>query len=419
MKLLSKTSWYYFLFSIPVLLFAGVVSYYIITSEVRNSNDELLLNRLIQIEKYLRQNDSASVQIIVRSGEASITPIANSATATKILSDTTAYDTQENEPATFRMLNAVVKTKTKTYSVQLFRSSLEYEELFTGIFSGLLIIILLSALAFFIINYFISVNLWKPFFQTLQTLKNFRVTDNVKPQFPYTSITEFKQLSESMQTMTDKLLTDFSSQKQFTENASHELQTPLAIMQTKIDLLLQSQKLGEEEMQYIKSLDDSIKKLSRLNKSLLLLSKIENKQFAPDENVSLNKIIRQSVSLYEDYFEMKKISIQQFISADVTVNINTDLCEILINNLLQNAIRHSSTHDVVTIELNKHELTISNTAIGNPLNPHDIFKRFNKDSRNTESLGLGLSIAKEIAEVNNMQLTYHCNFNLHVFTFHF
>lgn len=419
MKLLSKTSWYYFLFSIPVLLLAGVVSYYIITSEVRNSNDELLSNRLTQIQKYLRQNDSASVQIIVSSGEASITPIANSIASKTIFSDTSIYDKEEQEFATFRILNAVVKTKTKTYSVQLFRSTLEYEELFTGIFSGLLIIILLSAFAFFVINYFISVNLWKPFFQTLQTLKTFRVTDKDKPQFPESSISEFKQLSESMQTMTEKLLTDFSSQKQFTENASHEMQTPLAVMQTKIDLLLQSQKLGEEEMQHIKSLDDYIKKLSRLNKSLLLLSKIENKQFAPDENVSLNKIIRQSVLLYQDYFEMKNISVNQFINAEVTLNINTDLCEILINNLLQNAIRHSSTPDVVTIELKSNEFTISNTAIGNPLNPHEIFKRFNKGSRNTESLGLGLSIAKEIAEVNNMQLTYHCNFNLHVFTFRF
>lgn len=419
MKLLTKTSLYYLLFSIPVLLLAGRVSYFIIISELRVSNDELLQNRLAQVERYLQANDSVSVGIIVNSGEAKITLVSNSASASNVFSDTSLYDTKENEFAPFRLLNAVVKTKTKIYSVQLFRSTIEYQELFTGFFFGLLIILLLSAFAFFIINYFVSRNLWKPFFQIVEVLKRFRVSDEKKPRFPESSVSEFKQLSESMESMTEKLLTDFRSQKQFTENASHEMQTPLAVMQSKIDLLFQSDKLREEELEHIKSLDDSVKKLSRLNKSLLLLSKIENKQYLPDVNVSLNKIVQQSFLFFADYFEMKEITLEQKISIEVTLHVNVDLCEILVNNLLQNALRHSTKNGKIIIELTTHELVISNSATGNALNPTEIFKRFHKDSNNSESLGLGLSIAQQIAEVNGMELRYKYENNLHVFTLRF
>ncbi len=419
MKLLTKTSLYYLLFSIPVLLLAGIVSYFIIISELRVSNDELLQNRLAQVERYLQANDSVSVGIIVNSGEAKITLVSNSASASNVFSDTSLYDTKENEFAPFRLLNAVVKTKTKIYSVQLFRSTIEYQELFTGFFFGLLIILLLSAFAFFIINYFVSRNLWKPFFQIVEVLKRFRVSDEKKPRFPESSVSEFKQLSESMESMTEKLLTDFRSQKQFTENASHEMQTPLAVMQSKIDLLFQSDKLREEELEHIKSLDDSVKKLSRLNKSLLLLSKIENKQYLPDVNVSLNKIVQQSFLFFADYFEMKEITLEQKISIEVTLHVNVDLCEILVNNLLQNALRHSTKNGKIIIELTTHELVISNSATGNALNPTEIFKRFHKDSNNSESLGLGLSIAQQIAEVNGMELRYKYENNLHVFTLRF
>jgi signal transduction histidine kinase len=415
MKLQTKTSLYYFIGSIPILLIAGIIIYVIITSEVRYSNDELLRIRLAQIEKCILSRDTVSIKMIIASGEATITPIAMPVKEKNIFSDKAIYDNSEKEMAIFRSLQSTTILNNQGYSIQIFRSSLEYEELLKGLFIGFLAIMMLSTSAFFIINYYISKNLWKPFFQTLEILKRFNPTTEAQHLFPSTNIIEFKQLNESVESLTGKLTEDFKSQKQFSENASHEMQTPLAIMQSKIELLFQSNKLGEEELNNIRVLDDMIKRVSRLNKSLLLLSKIENNQYKPDENVHLNAIIQKSLLLFDEYISMKKISIKQEMADEVKLEINNDLCEILINNLMQNAVRHTTNSGEIIIALTHEALFISNSSEGDPLNQSEIFKRFSKGAESKDSIGLGLSIAQQIVKVSRMELIYDFKNNLHVF----
>jgi len=415
MKLQTKTSLYYFIGSIPILLIAGIIIYVIITSEVRYSNDELLRIRLSQIEKCILSRDTVSIKMIIASGEATITPIAMPVKEKNIFSDKAIYDNSEKEMAIFRSLQSTTILNNQGYSIQIFRSSLEYEELLKGLFIGFLAIMMLSTSAFFIINYYISKNLWKPFFQTLEILKRFDPTTEAPHLFPSTNIIEFKQLNDSVKSLTGKLTVDFKSQKQFAENASHEMQTPLAIMQSKIEWLFQSNKLGEEELNNIKVLDDMIKRVSRLNKSLLLLSKIENNQYKPDENVHLNAIIQKSLVLFDEYISMKKISIKKEMPDEVKLEINNDLCEILINNLMQNAVRHTTNGGEIIIALTHEALFISNSSEGDPLNPSEIFKRFSKGAESKDSIGLGLSIAQQIVKVSRMELIYDFKNKLHVF----
>jgi len=415
MKLQTKTSLYYFIGSIPILLIAGIIIYVIITSEVRYSNDELLRIRLAQIEKCILSRDTVSIKMIIASGEATITPIAMPVKEKNIFSDKAIYDNSEKEMAIFRSLQSTTILNNQGYSIQIFRSSLEYEELLKGLFIGFLAIMMLSTSAFFIINYYISKNLWKPFFQTLEILKRFDPTTEAPHLFPSTNIIEFKQLNDSVKSLTGKLTVDFKSQKQFAENASHEMQTPLAIMQSKIEWLFQSNKLGEEELNNIKVLDDMIKRVSRLNKSLLLLSKIENNQYKPDENVHLNAIIQKSLVLFDEYISMKKISIKKEMPDEVKLEINNDLCEILINNLMQNAVRHTTNGGEIIIALTHEALFISNSSEGDPLNPSEIFKRFSKGAESKDSIGLGLSIAQQIVKVSRMELIYDFKNKLHVF----
>jgi len=415
MKLQTKTSLYYFIGSIPILLIAGIIIYVIITSEVRYSNDELLRIRLSQIEKCILSRDTVSIKMIIASGEATITPIAMPVKEKNIFSDKAIYDNSEKEMAIFRSLQSTTILNNQGYSIQIFRSSLEYEELLKGLFIGFLAIMMLSTSAFFIINYYISKNLWKPFFQTLEILKRFDPTTEAPHLFPSTNIIEFKQLNDSVKSLTGKLTVDFKSQKQFAENASHEMQTPLAIMQSKIEWLFQSNKLGEEELNNIKVLDDMIKRVSRLNKSLLLLSKIENNQYKPDENVHLNAIIQKSLVLFDEYISMKKISIKKEMPDEVKLEINNDLCEILINNLMQNAVRHTTNGGEIIIGLTHEALFISNSSEGDPLNPSEIFKRFSKGAESKDSIGLGLSIAQQIVKVSRMELIYDFKNKLHVF----
>ena len=137
MKLLVKTSLYYLLFSIPVLIISGFICYYIIIVEVKDSNNELLTNRIAVVEKYLRENDSIALNLIIKSGEAHVTKTTKETFkngARTIFTDTLIIDKKENELANNKMISSFVKVNNTNYQVKIWRSTLEFEELFEGIF---------------------------------------------------------------------------------------------------------------------------------------------------------------------------------------------------------------------------------------------------------------------------------------------
>ena len=415
MKLLAKTSWYYLFFSIPVLLGAGFICYCIITSEVRQSNDELLLKRKGEIQKILARNDSVSLQMIIESKEAIVCPV-NTVSATEVFTDTLIYDEQEKEMAPHRMLSTYIKTGSTNWSVHVWRSTLEYEELFQGIATSLALILFFLFIIFFSINCMVSRTLWKPFYKTLEALQNFNPVNDKLPLINKTTVAEFTDLNNAASIMMTKMRVDFKNQKQFTENAAHEMQTPLAVIKAKIDLLIQSEKLGNSETELIFSIDNAASQLSRLYKALLLLAKIENRQFVVQQKIGLSKIVDDSLFFFADHILAKQINIKKSYLSGVEININPDLCSILVNNLIQNAIRHNIDHGNINIYLKENELMIVNTGNPEPLANDLIFNRFQKKSHSNESVGLGLAIAREIANTNGLDLNYVYKDNLHFFT---
>lgn len=418
MKLLAKTSWYYLLFSIPVLMGAGFICYYLITSEVRNSNNELLLKRKSEIEKLLLRNDSVSLQMIVQSNEAIIYPVKATVTA-DVFTDTLIFDVQENEMAPHRMLSTYIKTGNTTWLVHVWRSTLEFEELFEGIITALLIILVFLFIIFFTINWWISHTLWKPFYKTLEAIQNFNPGNDTLPSLQKASVKEFIDLNNAASSMMEKMSSDFKNQKQFTENAAHEMQTPLAVIKAKIDLLIQSEKLGISETDLIADIDNATSRLSRLNKALLLLSKIENRQFIEKEKIMISKMIDDSLIFFSDHISAKQINITKSYFSKGTIEMNADLCAILINNLLQNAIRHNVEKGSINITLNDNELVIANTGNLSAHADEFIFRRFQKNSTSNDSIGLGLAIAKEIANSASLKLNYRYSNNLHCFSLKF
>ena len=344
MKLIAKTSLYYLLLSIPILILSGVVGYYVIAREVNTSNDELLLSRKVQIEKYIKNNDSIDLLLISKSNEAKIEKVSFSNFkdgSTIQYSDTIILNSVENEMEVNRMLTSIIKVKDENYQIKIWRSTLEFDELIEGIFYLLAVILFFLFLISVLINIWVSKTLWLPFYKTIQNLKSFRASQNEIPNFKKTSITEFEVLNNSLHQMMDKMITDYNSQKKFTENASHEIQTPLAVIKSKIDLLIQSENLKEQDVDLIASIDDACSKLSRLNKSLLLLTKIENRQFKNTDEISITKIIDQSLLLFEEQINASSINVLKEVQSDFLININPDLGLILINNLIQNGIRHN------------------------------------------------------------------------------
>ena len=412
MKLLAITSLYYLILSIPILFLSGFICFHIITREVRESNNELLLNRKELIENYLKEDDTIFLKIITKSSEATIkkTDKINALkTPALIFSDTLIFDKKENELAENRLLSSIFKVRNANYSIKIWRSTLEYNELFRGIFTSLVVLLILLFVTYLIINFWISKTVWKPFYQTVSNLNKFRASDNVIPHFTNTSVTEFDELNLSLDIMMRKMIVDFNSQKKFTENASHEIQTPLAVIKSKIDLLIQSENLKENDVKLIIAIDDACSKIIRLNKSFLLLTKIENRQFNVTEKVSFENIVDNSLVFFEEHIQANKIEVIKNIESDFCVLMNADLCLVLVNNLLQNAIRHNINSGNIEIFITNKEIIISNLGDDSPIDSQ-LFERFHKNSTSQESLGLGLSIVKEIADVSGLGFNYkHTN----------
>jgi signal transduction histidine kinase len=417
MKLLVKTSLYYLFFSIPILILSGFICYYIITIEVKDSNNELLTNRKDAIGKYLMENDTIALNLIVRSGGSKV-DLSNKKNLEKgaktIFTDTLILDKRENEMAPNRMITSLVNVRNKTYQIKVWTSTIEFDDLLEGIFYLLIFILFSLFLITLLVNFWIAKTLWKPFYSTVNSLKTFRASENKIAAFEKSSVIEFDALNQSLNAMMEKMMADYNNQKKFTENASHEIQTPLAVIKSKLDLLIQSPNLKENELNSITAIDDACSKLIRITKSLLLLTKIENRQYNTVETISFEKKIDNSLLLFQENIESKNLKVKIIKTEDFFFSMNPDLCLVLINNLIQNAVRYNAKNGTIEITIEKDKITLANSGHFEPI-AAELFQRFQKNSTSDQSLGLGLSIIKEITEVSGLSLDYQYTMSKHSF----
>jgi signal transduction histidine kinase len=272
--------------------------------------------------------------------------------------------------------------------------------IYFGILLALLVVI-------FFATRFISNRLWKPFYDTLQKIEAFNIEKHTVPAFSKTRIQEFCQLNAGLEKLINGTMLSYKIQKRFTENASHELQTPLALFQSKLDLLLQETDLSPEQARLIQSLYEASARLCRVNKNLLLLAKIENNQFIDLQPVSLSATIKEVLPYFKEQAEAKRLSLFTNIdSAKTVLEANKGLVEMVINNLLLNAIRHNCQNGTIRITIEGGVLNISNTGSESPLNRDFLFQRFSKLADQPQSNGLGLAIVKEICDRYNWKINY-------------
>ena len=258
----------------------------------------------------------------------------------------------------------------------------------------------------------------------LEKLRGFRLDKQRLPELSSSQIEEFQMLNESINELVLKNMEVFTSQKQFIENASHEMQTPLAVIQSRLEALIGRAELTKEQAEIVEGLISSTQRLKKLNKTLLLLSKIENRQFLLTDQVDVNQIIRQSMEYYEEQKSKLNISVTIETEAQLIVQGNTMLTEILIQNLLKNAFLHNTKNGILTIYVGEKQLAISNSGHKKEgedsiLDKEKLFNRFYKQSGNSDSWGLGLAIAKKIADTSGWELCYRSDGALHIFEVNF
>ncbi|MBI3519869.1 MAG: HAMP domain-containing histidine kinase [Bacteroidetes bacterium] len=418
MKLINKTIGYYFLICIPLLLLASINSYYFIKGEIEEVSDEILGQDIMHAQSIIQTMDSPKNMKLGFDGLSSIVLTTPHKDAF-INSDTSIYNSYEEEFEVYRMAKHFYNNRGQTYLITVLKPTMEHEELMEGLFSSFLVILMFLIIAFLIVNWLLSKTLWKPFYKTLHQLSDYDIKNHSMARFEHSSTKEFEQLNDALTLMTNKIYADYIQQKEFTENASHEMQTPLAVIKANIGLLMQSSNLKEEEMNQIQAIDNTVKKLSSLNKALLLLSKIENKQFTEEALVSIAETTKKVMANYQHLLDSKHISVEMNIETDIKIRCNPILTDILITNLVQNAIRHNQENGSVRIEIRLNSLTITNT--GEPLKvaTEDLFCRFRKNDASKESLGLGLSIVKSICESYGYNIHYTFTNHRHVFSLNF
>lgn len=292
-------------------------------------------------------------------------------------------------------------------------------DIMVGMMLQFLLIFLVLSLALFIMMRFITHRLWLPFDDTLQKTEQFNLAQSVVPQFQKTEIKEFARLNNSLAKLMQKDKEIYRIQKEFTENASHELQTPISIIRSKLDLLMQEE-LDERSMNLVSDLYDLNTRMEHLNRNLLLLAKIENSQYTEMEEVDLGSFIRESMPTYNVLHSDLNISFLDQRTCHVVHNVNRILLSCLLNNLVVNAIRHTAAmNGEIRLLLCNSYFTVSNPADGVSLNARTLFQRFSSDDTKTSGNGLGLSIAKAICDYHGWRLQYVFEENHHVFSVHF
>jgi signal transduction histidine kinase len=234
--------------------------------------------------------------------------------------------------------------------------------------------------------------------------------------FEDTSISEFNELNSSLNAMTNKIHMDFMNMKEFTEDAAHEMQTPLAIAQSRMELMLQDINLSEEQVDSILQASEAIKRLSKLNQSLLLLAKIENKQYETSETVSFIAITTKYLQLFDEIIKDKKVVVEKDFTDDFIIKMHPLLAESLVSNLVGNAIKYNDIGGRIIISVTANTYRIRNTSSLPAIEPQQLFKRFKKYKQQTDnSNGLGLAIVKKITDTHALSISYSAGNDIHEF----
>ena len=416
-KLLHKTQKKYIIYAIIILIIISPLFYFISKEIYLNNADEALKLREFEFKQNIISNLKKSDIDLWNKFNTDIKIKPASKLSKETLFFTTYFDEIDQEAEVYREINTPIFIEGSPYTFTAKINMVESEDLMLSIALFFVILILLLLLGFFIINRKITLQLWKPFYDTLHQIEIFEVDKNKLPKLSKTNIEEFNNLNNSIQKLVERNNIIYKNQQEFVENAAHELQTPIAIFKAKIDTLIQNKDLTEEQAELVASIDDTIARLNRLNKNLLLLSKMDNTENYDKIGFSISKLINKQLSFFKEQASQKNIKIEISSMEDVWVEANISLTEILINNLLMNSIRHNSINGKITIVISTNRLIISNTGIDKALSKEKIFYRFSKTDN--AGNGLGLAIAKKIASINNWDISYNYSNKQHSFSITF
>ena len=408
MKLLNYTTTYFAFLLLLIITVWALIFYWQMLDEIYDSMDDGLENQKMLVIQKAIKDPSILQKTNFDDGYYTFRKVTKS---DKILShrdqyrDTTMYMLNEDDFEPVRLLESIFRHEDEYYKVKVITSMVEEDDLIEDLFYSILWLYIGMVVSILLLNNFLLKKVWHPFYDLLRKLKNFNIESDQEIHYAETNIEEFKLLNKNVDRLLKKSRESYVNQKQFIENASHELQTPLAISINKLELLLESEHLNEKDISLLADGIQNLERLSKFNKSLLLLSKIENRQFENIETLDINQVLQEIIDSLEDLADLRKINIEFEQQQQLFFEGNKELIFILYVNLIKNAIIHSSKNNRIYINVAQNEVVIQNEG-EHSLNTAVIFQRFYKKSGVKSSTGIGLALAKAIADKYELGLHY-------------
>lgn len=418
MKLLTKTNIYTTITTVLLFAIGIFIIYQVILQKLDSEVDKQLLAAKEQIVKGLNDGISPN-EFLSNLGQ----KVYVKKVDTQNLFDNKFIEYVEKNPNTIYSNDEVVLRELlfqttvgdNTYEVTVCSSLSEGKKIGEYIIVVVLIFLFISVFILFLLNRLISDFIWSPFYGTLSKIKTWNIKKNEVLDFKETDIDEFHLLNDTVKDLTRQIQSDYHNLKEFTENVSHEAQTPLSIISTKIELLMQDANNSERQNKLLVQTYNATQRLYKLNEGLILLTRIENKQFVETNTIDLTQAIDEKIEVLEDFIEAKQITVEKIFNKQITKEVNPVLMTILLNNLFINAIKYNLEKDgLIRITVDEDSFTVENTSKSDKIDKQFLFDRFNKNSI-SGSLGLGLSLIKKIVDFYNWHVSYSHKDGVHKF----
>jgi len=419
MRLTTKFTLWYFAIMLVVLLIGGAIVYY----EIQWKLGE------VEVARHQRLNDIIALQI--RDGgdytghptrkRATVTllpadsiPKGNASFYTRGLAWNPEFQTDEYK----LMVTSFYTIGTAHYRITTYSFIPSFYQLLPGVVDSFKWILLVLLVLVIVSGGLISKYILAPFKRTMRSIQRFDLKQKEPIRLPETKTSEFQELNTFLLQLTESARKDYQSLKEFTENASHELQTPTAIIRGKLDLLMESD-IRDEQAILIAEMQNALERLSRIHSSLTLLTKLENKEYKAGEPVCISNLARETLAAFDELIQMKSIDLGVHIEKGVYIPMHQSLADLLLTNLISNAIRHNNVprgaaKGLIRVELTHEGLVIVNTGREPGIPTKELFERFRKGNSGSDSIGIGLAIVRQICELSHFDIEYHYNSGLHM-----
>ena len=400
MKLTTKTGLSFISSSAIFFLFGSVFMYY----AVRVILAEDLSSRLYQMQNNFIENLNEDNDINLLTNKH---VLINKTDKNNITTFSDTVLIEYDQYVLYRKIRFYHSFNNSNYKIEILQSQAQTDLLIWRI----VILNVALAMSFFLIIFFLNHLSVKRglriFYKTVSKLENYNIGKPELISFENSEIDELNKLTDVFKKMTLKISNDYKEQKEYTENVSHEIQTPLAIISAKADELLQSENLKKTELEQLEIIMNTTTRLAKINQALILLTKIDNRFYTNEESIHLLKLINEKLNFFKDLLSEKKVKVKLDIDSSYTLLMNSYLADTLFLNLIKNAIMHNIVNGEIIIKLDSSTLSFINS--GQKLNiTGDIFKRFIR-SENKDSLGIGLSIVKKICGYYSIPISYNFN----------